>query len=228
MSFAIKTSVQKREELQRLARQRRADRRHGYLCLSDIHSGFYDADEHVSPWSISAQNVDAEVMILGKDWASSDTLLDPPDPERRRLGQGWRTPTNKNLRAYLADHMEGLTFSQTYSTNVFPFIKKGKKNSSIRPADMLYAAQTYALPQIRIVSPLMAVCLGRPAFLAVSRAALAEGGHEASGPLPHVVFCGIEIYDAPHPSIYLGGKIAVERRWKQLGERLAQLRRMSR
>lgn len=26
-----------------------ADRRDGYLCLSDIHSGFYDISEHVSP-----------------------------------------------------------------------------------------------------------------------------------------------------------------------------------
>ena len=109
-----------------------------------------------------------------------------------------------------------LAFSETYSTNVFPFIKIGKKNSRIRPADMLYAARTYALPQITIVSPLMAVCLGPPAFLAVSRAALAEGGHKETEPLPHIVFCGIEIYDAPPPSMYPGGKPAVEGRWKQL------------
>ena len=87
MSVAIKPSDQKREDLRRLARQRQADRRDGYLCLSEIHSGFYDTDMHVSPWSISAQNVDAELMILGKDWASSETLADrPPDPDRRRIG----------------------------------------------------------------------------------------------------------------------------------------------
>lgn len=165
-------------------------------------------------------------MILGKDWASSETLADrPPDPERKRLGQGWNVPTNRNLRAYLSDHMGGLMFSQTYSTNVFPFIKVGKKNATIRAADMLYAAQKYALPQIKIISPLMAICLGPPAFLSVSRAALAEGGHEESSPLPHIVFCGVEIYGVSHPSMYPGGRIAVERKWKQLGERLEDLRR---
>src|SRR5262249_29915245 len=125
------TSEQKREELLRLARQRQADRRDGYLCLSDIHDRVYECDI-VSPWSTSAQNVDAELMMFGKDWASSETLADrPPDPERKRIGQGWSVPTNKNLREYLSDCMGGLKFSQTYTSNVFPFIKHGKKNSSI-------------------------------------------------------------------------------------------------
>ena len=89
---------------------------------------------------------------------------------------------------------------------------------------MRYAAKKYALPQMRIVSPLMTVCLGPPAFDSVGRAALDEGGHAESKPLPHVVFCGIEIYAVSHPSMYPGGRIAVEGRWKQLGERLAALR----
>ena len=99
MSAAKKTSEQKRDELRLLAKQRQADRRDGYLCLSDIHSGYYDTDEHVSPWSTSAQNVDAELMIFGKDWVSSETLAGERDPERKRLGQGWNVPTNRNLRA---------------------------------------------------------------------------------------------------------------------------------
>ncbi len=72
-------------------------------------------------------------------------------------------PTNKNLREYLQDCM-GLTFSDTYASNVFPFIKQGKKIASIRQADMLYAAKTHALPQIEIVSPLMVICLGHLHF----------------------------------------------------------------
>jgi uracil-DNA glycosylase len=120
--------------------------------------------------------------------------------------------------------MSGLESLQTYATNVFPFIKIGKKNAAIRAADMRYAAKKYALPQMKIVSPLMAVCLGPPAFLSMSRAALDKGGHAESKPLPHVVFCGIEIYAVSHPSMYPGGRVAVEGRWKQLGERLAALR----
>jgi hypothetical protein len=219
------TSGQKRDALIQLAKERQVDRRDGYLCLSGIHGGYYECD-HVSPWSKLAQNVDAELMILGKDWASSETLEDrPPDPKRKEFGQDRGAPTNKNLRAYLRDYMGGLEFSQTFSTNVFPFIKVGKKNNQISAPDMLYAARRYTLPQIKIIAPLMAICLGRPGFLAVSRAALDEGGQEVSNPLPYIVFCGVEIYKVPHPSVYTGGKKAVEQRWAQLGDRLEELRK---
>jgi uracil-DNA glycosylase len=221
------TSEKKREELLRLSKQRQADRREGYLCLSDIHAGYYECDL-VSPWSTSAQNVDAELMILGKDWVSSETIADrPPDPERRRIGQGWEVPTNKNLREYLSDCMDGLVFSETYASNVFPFIRHGKKNSSIRDADMLYAAKKYALPQIEIVSPRMVICLGPPAFHAVRRAAMLPDIEwtEAIAPRPHTIISGAEVYGVWHPSMYPGGKIAVKLVWTQLGERLQELRK---
>jgi uracil-DNA glycosylase len=219
------TSEKKREELLRLAGQRRADRREGYLCLSDVHVGYYECDL-VSPWSTSAQNVDAELMILGKDWASSKTVVDqPPDPERRRIGQNLEAPTNRNLREYLNDCMGGLEFSETYASNVFPFIKQGKKNSFIRDADMLYAAKKYALPQIEIVSPRMVICLGPPAFYAVRRAAGLPhiDWIEAIAPEPHTIIFGAEVYGVRHPSTYPDGKIAVKQVWYQLGERLEEL-----
>jgi uracil-DNA glycosylase len=131
-------------------------------------------------------------------------------------------PTNKNLREYLNDCMNGLKFSETYTSNVFPFIKQGKKNSFIRDADMLYAAKTYALPQIEIVSPRMVICLGPPAFYAVRRAAQLPDleWSEAMTPGPHTMIFGAETYVAWHPSMYPGGKIAVKEVWKRLGERL--------
>src|SRR5262249_22097965 len=98
------------------------------------------------------------------------------------------------------DCMGGLTFPKTYASNVFPFIKKGKKNSSIPRADMLYAAETYALPQIEIVRPRMVICLGRPAFDAVGRAAKKLGNiewQEAIAPRPHIIIFGAEIYGVP-------------------------------
>ena len=221
------TSEQKREALLQLAKKRQADRREPYYCIADIHEGYYECN-YVSPWTISANDVNADLMILGKDWASTDILMkQPPDPERRRIGQGWGVPTNKNLREYLSDCMAGLKFSETYASNVFPFIKQGKKNSSIPRADMVYAAKTYALPQIEIVSPRMVICLGRPAFYAVRRAAdLPEiEWTEAIAPGPHTIIFGAETYGVWHPSMYPGGKIGVKQVWKQLGDRLEELRK---
>jgi uracil-DNA glycosylase len=219
------TSEQKREALLQLAQARQADRWEPYCCLADIHEGYYECN-YVSPWTISANDVDTDLMIFGKDWASTDTLKQPPDPERRRIGQCWEVPTNKNLREYLHDCMAGLKFSQTYASNVFPFIKEGKKNDSIRDADMLYAAKKYALPQIKIVSPRMVICLGPPAFYAVRRAAgLPDiAWEEAIAPAPHTIIFGAETYGVWHPSVYPGGKTAVKQVWKQLGDRLEELR----
>ncbi len=80
---------QKREALLQLAKKRQSDRREPHLCLGDIHEGYYECN-YVSPWTISACNEDAELMIFGKDWVSTETILHrPPNPERKRLGQGF-------------------------------------------------------------------------------------------------------------------------------------------
>ena len=125
----MKTTEQKRKALLQLAKRRNKDRLKPHACLGDFHSGFYEC-KHVSPWSISAGNVDAEVMIIGKDWASSDTLEKEPDEDRRRLGQNYSSPTNINLRKFLG-HM-GLEFSETYATNVFAIMHLTKVLSITR------------------------------------------------------------------------------------------------
>jgi restriction system protein len=208
------TNEHKREALLQLAKKRKADRRDGYKCLSDIHDGYYECD-FVSPWTTSAHNVNADLMILGKDWASTKILEEQDrDPERRRTGQDENSKTNTNLRYYLGNYCR-LEFSDTYATNVFPFIKCGSKAGRIRTPDMRYAADTYALPQIKIVSPLMAICLGPSVFRAVRRAALAEGGQEASEPVPHIVYRGVKIHEAPHPSVWTVDKMTIKRRWEE-------------
>jgi len=162
----MRTTEQKRKALFRLAKQRQADRLPPYACLADFHGGFYECDL-VSPWSKSARNVDAEVMIIGQDWASSDVLEKKPSEDRRRLGQESSSTTNKKLPEFLG--YMGLQFCETYATNAFPFIKRGSKSERIPRKDLVYCAETYTLPQIEIVSPLMAICLGKAAFRAVYR-----------------------------------------------------------
>ncbi|MDP2373283.1 hypothetical protein, partial [Reyranella sp.] len=61
-----------------LAQQRRVPgigtRRDGfsrdYRRIEEFHDGFYDKHNWVSPWTISACNVDSPIMIVGQDWAS--------------------------------------------------------------------------------------------------------------------------------------------------------------
>lgn len=223
------TVQQKRDELLRLAKRRKS---HPvpppHRNLSCFHNGYYECD-HVSPWSISACNVDAELMLIGQDWASSEVLQKAPDEERRRLGQEWSSQTNQNLRGFLTQI--GMQFSDTYATNVFPFIKPGKKNAPIRPADFLEkCARTYALREIEIVSPSMVICLGKLTFDAVRRAAGLPHlkWSDAGLPGPHTRIGSTKVYAMPHPGplgiVNAGGKEKVVRRWEVLGEHLREIR----
>ncbi len=159
------TSKEKEEALSRLAEKRKQTRMPGYRVLADYHDGVYECD-YVSPWSKSAHNVDAEVMIVGHDWSSEKWMSGPVDEESAQRGYSSRFPTNRNLFDLLKRHF-GLSFAEVYATNAFPFIKKGKPQGSIKPEDMQSAACEFLLPQIEIIQPVIVICLGKATFNAV-------------------------------------------------------------
>jgi restriction system protein len=154
-----------------VARRRQMTRWPGYKCIGDYHGGKYECD-FVSPYTKSARNVDAELMVLLQDWSSDDVLSGPLLTERSTLGHDPRRRTNRRLRELLRQHF-GLELEQVYATNVFPFVKVGSISASIPGRDLERAAREFALPQIEIVGPRLAVCLGKAAFNAV---AVAAGG----------------------------------------------------
>jgi restriction system protein len=155
--------------LRELARCRQTTRWEGYKCIGDYHQGVYECDL-VSPYTRSAHNVDAGLMILLQDWASDDVLSGDLLPERITVGHDPRRGTNKRLKDLLRRHF-GLELKDVYATNVFPFVKLGAMNASIPMRDLVRAARAFALPQIEIVGPRLAVCLGKAAFDAVALAA---------------------------------------------------------
>jgi hypothetical protein len=157
-----------------LTRRRQTARWPGYKCIGDYHQGVYECDL-VSPYTKSARNVDAELMVLLQDWSSDDVLSGPLLPEGLTLGHDPRRRTNQRLRQLLRQHFR-LELEEVYATNVFPFIKIGGMNASIPRRDLERAAREFALPQIEIVGPRLAVCLGKAAFDAV---AVAAGGRPA-------------------------------------------------
>ena len=151
-----------------LGRKRRAERWRRYACIGDFHGGAYEC-EFVSPYTKSAGNVDANVMVLLQDWASEDVLAGPFLPDRVEHGYDPARGTNRRLKQRLSTHL-GLELKDIYATNVFPFVKRGAQNAPVPMRDLVRVAREFALPQIEIVSPILAICLGRAAFAAVVRA----------------------------------------------------------
>lgn len=154
--------------LQDLARQRQSDRWPGYNTIADYHDGAYECD-HVSPYTRSAGNLEADVFILLQDWVSHDFLAGPVDADLIRYGRKPSLPTNRNLDRLLETHL-GIEIGLTYATNLFPFIKPGGMTARISSRDLVLAAEKYALPQIEIVQPRVVIALGLAVYNALARA----------------------------------------------------------
>jgi restriction system protein len=159
----------KAQDIAALARLRRQDRYRNYPSFGDFHGGIYDQRPYVVPWSISAHNVDSPLLVIGQDWNSADRLAGPIDHVQVELGQIPTLPSNRRLRQFLDEHLR-LSFEETYATDLFVFAKPGGMTARIPFADLLYCAREYAIRQIEILKPRVAVCLGVTTFNAIRTA----------------------------------------------------------
>ncbi len=130
-----------------------------------VYDGFWPS--YVSPYTKAAGNVDASVMIVLQDWSSHDRLSGGLDADAIEHGHTPSLPTN--LKRLLGVHL-GLSLAETYGTNLFPFIKPGSLSSAIPNRDLERAALEFAIPQMDIVAPRVAVCLGLKTFNGLRRA----------------------------------------------------------
>lgn len=206
----------KRERLAELAHKRKADFLPGHHRLGDFHGGAYDQHEHVSPWTISAHNLDADLMIILQDWCSGEFLSGPLIEDAVRLGCDPHLATNKNLIALVQRHFS-MDIADAYVTNLFVFIKPGGMSAHLAMADAVYSARTYAVPQIEIVQPKTVLCVGKRTFDALRRA---MGLGRSSSPM---TIAGASVYGVPHTgklgTANAGGIVNVDRIWSDIASK---------
>ena len=167
--------MNKHSRLLALAKQRQRERWPDYKSLADYPRGIYECD-FVSPFTKTAGNVDADVMVLLQDWSSDDELSRGLDENTLRLGYDPTQPTALNLEQFLKTTF-GVSLSDVYGTNLFPFIKRGGVSGRVPERDLIKAALEFALPQIEIVRPRLVICLGLVTFDALRRSlGLARAG----------------------------------------------------
>ncbi len=157
--------MSKQELLLALAQKRKATNWPGYRGIGDYHHGAYECD-FVSPYTKSAGNFDAQILVLLQDWSSDESIRGPLDSGAVHYGLTPALPTNVRLVELLRSHF-GLALKEVYATNLFPFIKPGGISSSVPMRDLVRAAQDFALPQVQIVSPKLVICLGMNTFNAI-------------------------------------------------------------
>lgn len=218
----------KRQQLGALAERRRKTElathfgqpNTGYRHIGDFQNGVFDCC-HVSPWSISACNLDSPIMIVGQDWSSAEHLEKvPPNPHIIECGYDPGFPTNINLDRLFNEHFETRR-ADFYLTNVFPFVKPGRATRRIPMAHLARCATDFLLPQIDIVAPRAVICLGLRTFNALMRALHQPGAHRLASAIerPPYAQYGALIFAAAHTGS-LGtknrGVEQVDEDWKQI------------
>src|SRR6266446_4493962 len=155
--------MNKHTALHKLAKKRKGARWCGFKCIADYANGAFDCD-HVSPYTKSADNVDADIFVMLQDWCSDDWLSKEKNRKHYdnlvRYGLCPSLPANMKLTSLLRE-VFSLELRDTYATNLVPFIKPGKMNANIDRRVMIDAAREFGLPQIKIVQPKLVICLGQ-------------------------------------------------------------------
>ena len=177
----------------------------------------------MSPYTKSAQNLDADVILVLQDWCSVDYLkCIEHDPERVeqlvKLGHDPTRQTNRNLKTLLYNHF-GIDLEQTYATNLFPYIKPGEMSADVPRDEMVQAAKRYTVPEIRIIQPTLAACLGIKVYDAVREAV---GLLRLDNPKLDVAIASpfrignAQVWAQAHPSRFPGGKDRINRNWQRM------------
>ena len=123
----------------------------------------FDAGNHVSPYSRTMHNYNADIMVILQDWSSTESLAKlTPDEKDLIAEKGYSPylPTNKNLFDLLKRTFN-LNPQDIYATNLFVFIKPGKLGAEIPQKCFDICAEAYAIPQIEIIQPKIVICSGR-------------------------------------------------------------------
>ena len=162
-----RNELSKQAQLLDLARKRQLTTWEGYRNVGFYHQGRYECD-FVSPYTKAASNVDSPIIIMLQDWASDEFLDGDFCDVTCEFGHTPTRQTNKNLKRLMSEHFR-ISISETYATNLFPFIKPKDMSASIPTRDLVRAANEFALPQIRILAPRLVIALGLDCFNSIRR-----------------------------------------------------------
>lgn len=209
----METLLDKEQKLLDLATLRQETRYEGYNNIADYEDGFHECD-YVSPYSKSAHNVNADVLVILQDWSSDESM--PGKCEKTNsLGYSPSVNTNVKLIDLLKKHLH-LKLEDTYATNLFPFIKMGGMSAGIPERIMRRAAEQFTLPMIDILKPKITIALGRKTYNAIYDAC-----NSKQEILTGISFKyeGTKVFHQPHPAARISN-IEKEIKWKEMAKYL--------
>jgi hypothetical protein len=177
----------------------------GFDHIEQFHNGVYATQDFVVPWTKSACNLDASVMLVLQDWNSAGVLAALPiDQHQVITGQSKGFPTNTRIRKLLRAYFN-MSFCQTYATDVIPFAKHGNRRAPVPFSFMAQCASAFTLNEIAVVRPCIVLAIGIKVYQAIY---MAHSGNMPSAAsqwfdIVHSNGCVSRVYCLSHPQRHL-------------------------
>jgi len=132
--------------------------------------GKFDS-EHIGPWSRWQSRLDAEVLVVGQDWADVKCFIN----QQGKSKSG--NPTNAALMELLASvgivirgpELDDGYAGKVFLTNAILCMKQGGLQAEVREEWFDNCGKRYLGPLIALVKPKAVVCLGERAYRAVEK-----------------------------------------------------------
>lgn len=130
---------------------------------SRIEGGKYDCD-HLDPWATWKGDLDAEIVVVGKDWNDLDSFIQQQgvvNPKNR---------TNKNLVILLDFVGINVQKDKLFFTNSILCAKEGGKNATVKTEWVRNCSTNFLRPLLDLIQPKLVIAMGEEAFIAVTNA----------------------------------------------------------
>jgi hypothetical protein len=129
---------------------------------SRIEGGKYDTD-HIGPWSAWKGDLDAEIVVVGKDWYPINGFIKQKgvsDPNK---------PTNKNLIKLLRYIGIDPQKDKLFFTNSVLCMKEGEAaNKKLEDSWIKNCSTKFLRPLLDLIEPKIVIALGEDAFSAIT------------------------------------------------------------
>lgn len=136
---------------------------------SRIKDGKYDKHNHIGPWSAWKGDLNAQIVVVGKDWYSVKSFIEQEgvsDPD---------STTNKNLITLLESIGVDPQKDKLFFTNAVLCLKDGPNDAPLIRKWLKNCASRFLRPLLDLIEPKIVITLGDDALYAVTHAYNVKG-----------------------------------------------------
>jgi uracil-DNA glycosylase len=138
----------------------------GLMNPSEVEGGIYDREDQMGPWSKWHSNLDAKIVVIGKDWGDVKTYI------KQKGNELDNDRTNQNLRELFrvigieigSPNKPALDAPVFFTNAVLGLRVEGGKSGPLKGSWVKQDSENFLKPTIDLVQPDILITLGKDAY----------------------------------------------------------------